>query len=321
VSKEKGPKNKSLSTENDGGTRIDLGDDLIEKTAMLQFPHADRPTSPGHDAAPVQVEPPLTADQVPDQIESARILIGEGILEEAKRILRRILLFSASNSEARKLLDEIHESELKQIFGETENPRRRISRRALENQPQIRAEDVMRELDRDLRLGLFAEDGSESSAIELSLFNDREALEVFGDQMDRDFSSSPSTERMDLGIAFLEMGLYTLAVRHFRAAASRLKFEDIEASQDLLLSATGLLAYALILGGRAFDATIALQPLLSDSELKAERKLDLIYLMGRAQECLDKRELAAQWYGQAAEIEPHYRDVHERLRALWAGRS
>jgi tetratricopeptide (TPR) repeat protein len=332
VSKEKGPESKSLAddlpedappqtnNQNDGGTRVDLGEDLLEKTAMLRLPYASRTQiTPPEEPEPTLVESPITADQIQDQIQSARILMGEGILEEAKRVLRRILLFATGEIEAKQLLEEIHEIELKQIFGEAENPRRRIRRRREPEAAEVRADSVMRELDRDLRLGLFAEDGSDSAAIELSLFEDRRALDIFGDKMDRDFAASPASERLDLGIAFMEMGLYSLAVRHFYAAMHRLRFEGPE-SQALLISATGLLGNALILGGRAFDATLAMQTVLSDSEVVAENKLDLMYLMGRANQALGKDQLAAQWYHQAAEIDPHYRDIQERLRSLSPGR-
>jgi tetratricopeptide (TPR) repeat protein len=263
---------------------------------------------------------PLTPEQLSDQMQSARILMGEGIFEDAKRILRRILLTDPSLVEARKHLEEIHETELKQIFGESETPRHRLRRAAEPITPiEISADIVMQGLDRDLKLGIFDERGDagdEGRAAQLSLFKDKAAMERFGARMDEDFGGAPAAERIDLGIAFLEMGLYDLAVRHFQAATSRLVLEELKEGtpREPALAATGLLAYALILGGRAFEATIRLQPLLNDVELDKSRKLDLIYLMGRAFEAMGKLEEARQWFGQAAEIDPAYRDVLERLR-------
>jgi hypothetical protein len=114
---------------------------------------------------------------------------------------------------------------------------------------------------------------------------------------------------VDLGIAFLEMGLYDLAARQFKAAGR---------DPDQIHATTGLHAYALILAGRPFEATLVLEPMLGDSELKAADKIDFMYLMGRAYERLMKPDVAAHWYEQVAELEPHYRDSQERLRFLRA---
>jgi tetratricopeptide (TPR) repeat protein len=307
----------------DGGTRVDLGEDLLEqKTAMLTLPVATP-----HEAKPNVPPPtpelrdellpagPIRMEQVDDLIQSARILAGEGLLEDAKKVLRRILLADPGRITARKMLEEIHETELKQIFGDSDLPRRRPGTQPQHAVLEASAETVLRGLDRDMALGMLDD--------RPSLFRDREALEEFGARMDRDFSASPAEERIDLGIAFLEMGLPALAVHHFRAAVSKVSFAP-EAALDQsaetdgsspLLVATGLLAYALITDGRAFDATLALQQVLNDVEIRRERKLELLYLMGRAFESLEKPDVARGWYAQAAEIEPHYRDLDERLRA------
>jgi tetratricopeptide (TPR) repeat protein len=267
---------------------------------------------------------PLTPDQVVDQMQSARILMGEGILEDAKKILRRILLNDSSNVEARKMLDGIHETELKQIFGESDTPRHQFRRRMPTGPVEISADIVMQSLDRDLKLGIFDQDGpngpasGEAREPQLSLFKDRASMDAFGAQMDRDFGGRPAPERIDLGVAFLEMGLYDLSVRHFQAAVNSLVLEELKEGgvSDALLAATGLLAYALVLGGRAFEATHKLQDLLNDADVERPRKLDLIYLMGRACEAMGKRAESRQWYSQAGEIDPGYRDIQERLRKI-----
>jgi tetratricopeptide (TPR) repeat protein len=148
----------------------------------------------------------------------------------------------------------------------------------------------------------------------LSLFRDERAMEEFGAKMDREFASCHHAERIDIGIAFLEMGLYGLAIRHFRAAADQLSREEGPEITAERLSAAGLLGYALIAGGRALDATLAMQSLINDSDITPEGKLDLVYLMGRAYEALGKREVALLWYRRAAGIDPHYRDLDERLK-------
>jgi tetratricopeptide (TPR) repeat protein len=248
------------------------------------------------------------------------------IVEEQSFLDRAYDALEWMRVEARKMLEEIHESELKQIFGESDLPRRRYGRREPETPEEISADLVMRDLDRDLRLGIFAPGGEEngaagsgsaSAAPSLSLFKDRATMEAFGERMDRDFAHSPPAERIDLGIAFLEMSLYDLAARHFEAVVHALTLEQEEGgAPDPLIAATGLLAYARILAGRGFEATLALQQVLNDAEVEELRKLDLIYLMGRAYEGMGKANEARQWYQKAGELEPHYRDTDERLRRM-----
>lgn len=294
----------------DGATRVDLGEDLLEKTRLTRAPQSATPES----RIELFAAGPISPEQIEDLLQSARILAGEGLIEDAKRVLRRVLVADPGRLTACKMLEEIHETELKQIFGESEMPRRRSGAHLPASALEATAESVLRGLDQDLGLGMQTDNSA--------LFRDREALEEFGARMDRDFAASPVPERIDLGIAFLEMGLPGLAVRHFRAAVNTLAFAP-DAAMDQsaetggtspLLVATGLLAHALIADGRGFDATLALQQILNDVEIQRERKLDLLYLMGRAFESLEKPDVARGWYAQAAEIEPHYRDLDERLR-------
>ena len=118
------PESSESPPETDGGTRVDMGDDLLEKTAVLVMPgaHAHPTPAPAPAPAPVHTissphqsiapepEPlspgPIGPEQIADHMQSARILMGEGILEDAKRILRRILLTDPSRLEARRMLDE-----------------------------------------------------------------------------------------------------------------------------------------------------------------------------------------------------------------------
>ena len=64
-----GSKNKETE-----GTRLDLGDDLLEKTSVTGMPAM-----------------PSAAMDAEDSFASAEILLGEGLVEEAKKILRKIL--------------------------------------------------------------------------------------------------------------------------------------------------------------------------------------------------------------------------------------
>ncbi len=295
-------------SDDDVKTRVDLGDDLLEKTAVL--PRSE--SSLSADAAPLTPDDPISLpEQIEDQLESARILMNEGLLEEAKKVLRKIILADPHHVGARQRLDEIHEAELKQIFG-SEDRRRRIlgddADAALSGEsPAENADDVMRRLNRDLALGMLEEDIEQPLLAELSLFQNADEMEKFVARVDRDLANAKPSDRIDMGIAFLEMGFYEFAARQFRVAAQE---------PSVVTQASALLAHALIASGRAFDATLVLETVIMDSELKPEEKIDFLYLMGRAHERLGQRSVALAWYRQAYELDPKYRDVNERIQTL-----
>lgn len=290
------------------GTRIDLGDDLLERTAILPMPVAPEPP-PAAEPEPVveeRIPLPSTPEEIDDQLQTARILIGENLVEEAKKVLRRILIADSSNFPARKMLDEVHELELKQIFGE-ESPQLRYLKGAPREAPAVAdAERVMRTLDTDLGLGVFQDAGTSAPA-ELSLFSDKKTLEAFGRTVDGILAGSSPADHVDLGIAFFEMGLYDLAASRFRSAAR---------DPDHQASGRTLEALALIAGGRPFEAVMVLEPLIGDAEVPRDAKLDAFYLMGRAYELLGKPTVALEWYEQVRATHPSYRDLVDRIRAV-----
>ena len=294
-----------------GVTQVDLGDDLLQEPtgiSTLSSRQTEQSDLLERDH-PVISTRLSSSEDIHDQLESARILMGEGLLDEAKRILRKVVLADPHQVLARKRLDEIHEIELKQIFGQSRPPRR--THRDVEQEEDLNSIDseaIMRRLDEDLRLGIFDhERNGESQAAELSLFQDRVQMEKFAHELDRELAGSTARDRMDIGIAFLEMGLYDLAIRQFNIASR----DTVE-----LLPATALLSQALILAGRPFEATLRLGPILEDSEILPHTKIDFLYLMARACEGLKKTESAAQWYQQLLQTDPHYRDAEERMERI-----
>jgi tetratricopeptide (TPR) repeat protein len=292
-------------------TNVDLGDDLLEKTAgqtrnsfHIPAPVDDVQSVVGESAPPL----PSSRDEIEDQLQSARILVNEGLIEEGKKLLRRILIADSRNLTARRKLDEIHEIELQQIFEGRERRRGPQHGRRRDDAPEeeVDSEKVLRELDADLGLGLITDgDPDTVRELEMSLFQEREEMARFADRVDAEYSKCRPRDRLDIGIAFFEMGLLDLAIRQFTAAA-----RDAETR----IPATALLASALMRSGHPFDAVLALEPLISDSELDGADKLELLYLMGRANEQLGKHDAATRYYAQAVEVDPTYRDAEERMK-------
>jgi tetratricopeptide (TPR) repeat protein len=260
------------------GTRVDLGDDLLEEKADSGGTVAVAPAS----------------DDLEGQLQSASILMGEGMLEDAKKILRKILIADSHYVAARAKLDEIHQNELRQIFAD--EPMARFNKKNfLADLIDTRA--VVRSLDHDLKLGIFShEDRSDISAID-----------EFARKLDVELADVSTCDRIDIGIAFLEMGLFRLANRQFRVATL-----DVECSRK----ASALLAYGLILEGRAFDAILCIEPLLLEADITNDEKIEFAYLMGRANEDLHKVAEALRWYGKVCDVFHDYRDAGERMRLL-----
>ena len=306
--KKKPAKNSLPQGDPGDGTRIDLGDDLLDKTAQLEY------SRPSEEVEPAQSQSLVDENEsIDSQLHSARILVSEGLLEEAKRIFRKVLIQDSDNLSARQGLEELHKEELKQIFNNDRTNRHLFGKKGEEQESATDRDVILEKLDRDLNLDLHMEG---LGALEgMSLFGDKAAFDTYAKKLDEEFSKEDSATRIDLGIGFLEMGLFELAARQFEAALHKL---EQEANPELVV-AIALLAYARILGNKPLEATMAIQPLLNDGEIPREKKVELFYLMGRANEALKSSDLAARWYRQVEEIEPDYRDVRARLKTREPG--
>ena len=279
-------------------TKIDLGDDLIEKTAIVQGLPAPTPP-PADDSS--NFSSPL--NPVADQMHSAQILLGERMPEEAKKILRQILISDPSQVEAKKLLEQIHESELKQMFSSGEMAvRKSFSSTYDESILDADSEEIIRILDRDFEIGGL---DTEHAAKGLSFFSDVKLLTEFADKVDRDLGDAAS-DRVDLSIGFIEMGLYPVAIRLLQSLM-------VCGDEGQRLSACNLVAHAHIMNNEGYRAISVLQPVLNDGEIDKFRKTESFYLMGRAQQLNGAFTEALSWLLQAQAIEPGYRDSAERI--------
>ncbi len=224
-----------------------------------------------------------------DDLASAKILVSEGLLEEAKRILYRMLLHSPHYRKGRELLEQIAKYEMEHLYDSTV---RTQGKTALED-----PDEVIRRLETDL--GIEGSDGVSDAG-----------SEIWKHSMELDARSS-----LDLGIAFFEMGCFRDAGRELKHAIRQV-LQETSVLGETGLSATALLAESLILSNEAFDAKMVLEPVLSDPELLHEDKTSLYYLMGRAEESLGHAASAKGWYGKVLQAEPSFRDAEFRQRFL-----
>lgn len=288
------------------GTRVDLGEDLL-----------DGPTRTGV-SAPAQTRspsPPLKIQEIDDQLHSARILIQENLLDEAKKILRQVAIHYPDSRMARHLLTEIHEIELKTLL--TEDPSIRKRRRF--DEPQMEQvgdpKERIKKLDADLKLGMSQDSSNPDSTTLIGDLGGAKSFERFSNSIEEQFAGGTVRERLDIAIAFHEMGLKKLTARLLKPVLH--EFSDSDGKvDDLKLAALALFASSLIDSGSPFDATLELQPVIQDNEVATEKKLELFYLMGRASESIGKPQEALLWYMQASKVDPFYRDLRSKLRGM-----
>lgn len=274
---------------NEDVTRIDLGDDLIEKTAIISVPI---------------VTPQKSEESSTEQIESAKILQSEGLVEDAKKILRQVLIEDPSKLEAKKNLESIIVEEEKKVFQEVRiNP-------YLEKAAPQRHYDMeeiallIGDLERDLGLERSANiDHGSGQDIGLVIRETEERIE-------RAIGDASFQDRIDLGIAFLEMGVPFAAERQLRISMQLCT----QLSERII--GVQLLVEALLASQRATEIPGWIDPILAESELKEDARIHLYYLRARASQMVGRVPEAVDGFKTVFKLDPLYRDTKERLDYL-----
>lgn len=281
-------------------TRVDLGDDLIEKTAILQRPSSQQGESP----PPVATSPTPQAQGPEDDLESARILRGEGLWEDAKKILRRLLISVPNHAEARKLLKEIQEDELRRIFSsEAPSGPGRGGFGMVQEAPEVPFEAVLESWIRELP-------ELEGEAIPAVW-----RTEPFLSHLSATVGALPAKDHEDLAIAFQEMGLFEAANRLFEELFTKMPPDSPESAMTRR-EVGALYSGGLLEADRALDAVAVLQPLIADAEVKEDDKVELYYQMGRARERLGQVDEAVFYLSAAERVSPGYRDAQRKVARM-----
>ncbi|MBI2606559.1 MAG: hypothetical protein HYW49_10825 [Deltaproteobacteria bacterium] len=268
------------------GTRVDLGEDLLVAGPAAGFAGA---APPG--ASPVE-----------EELRRGRALIGENFLEDAKKLLRRILIRVPGQVEARALLDEIQAREMRDLLGHVDSTGSAANTGVESGEiAGIDPREVLEKLDADLQLGIAKSDGR----VVPDLFADEGVHEAYRKRVVAAALALPPRERIDLGVANLEMGLHETAAQ---------VFETVARYADYRIEGAYLLGLALIAGGKAIEATLKLEPLVRDFNLAESEKTDLLYLMGMAFEALRDPKRAREFYRRVYRLNPKYRDVADKVR-------
>ena len=274
-------------SENTKGTRVDLGDDLL---ATRTISYGDQPTPNREPSAPLE-----TIDEL---LLNAKILLSEGFVEDAKKTLRKVLRVDPTSLSARERLDEIQRIEIKRLLGEGEKSPEGGFVRAKKPKLDFSAEDselVAEALEREI---------GPAPTLESQFFSTEEELALFLENLGQLCAGSTVQDRIDLGVAFLEMGFFDAAIQIFRGAVNASRGER---------KTRALLATAWIAKGKGFDAMVEIDTLVADAAASTEERVEYGYLAGRAQELLWHFETAIRWYRAALQLYPGYRDAEDRL--------
>ncbi len=231
-----------------------------------------------------------------DELESARILIQENLLEEAKRVLFRLLTRitqtdSTAYRRAREMLATIESIEMKALLS--------IARREKQPPPFDDQTRLIEKLEKDLDL-------DPVDTLEQSFT--AEQWSPAGDPLS-------ARDLYDLAVAYFEMGCCADAIRELKKAEKKIRMEESFLG-ELGVSIIALHTQSLIQLDRAFEARIHLEPVLLEPDLPHEQKILLYYLMGLAEQALENKTMAKAWFQKVRESEPGFRDVDTRLRIL-----
>ena len=222
-------------------TTVDLGDDLLKtKTTMYE---SQRST----DVIPNETNP----NSIADWIESAKILMSEGIFGEAKKNLRKVIFNDPTNTVAQKLLDQIQDIEVQRLLQEEQTSvfqRRRIGDDVRE------PHEVLEQLMSDLNIHFNEEEESEKP------FASDEVEAEFNKWVKSFSVGAKAKDYLDFGVALIQMQLYDQAINQFQKA---------ESDTDLNQQARSLKAYAMILGGKAFQGLLELDSLIENKDRKS----------------------------------------------------
>jgi tetratricopeptide (TPR) repeat protein len=234
---------------------------------------------------------PTRAYSREDELQSAKILFQEGLLEEAKKKLYQLLIATPNYERAQKLLKQIQDQELKSILSVSGPPSRRKKERHEDT------DAIIEKLNLDLGLGL-----------DIQGFDPDQENWVIQTELS-------AREHYDVGVAFFEMGCYRDSIRELKSAEKKIRIKQSFLG-ELGVAVVALYSEALVSLGRAYEAKAFLEPVLSEPDLKREEKNVLFYVMGLIETSLGRLEEARAWFQKVYDLEPDFRDTRVRLKSF-----
>jgi tetratricopeptide (TPR) repeat protein len=276
---------------------IDIGGDLEHDDAVLtseieipishggvpvsdqEPPASEEQSSPGVSSAPSHLAPDVHTE-LEGEIEEARFLFEQGLLEEAREALLKALEGFPGEPRAEELLAKVEQ----RLNGTTG------SHPPAEHVEELK--DVLEEIPLS----------QSSGRVELN-----EILNQFRKSVSETVSPGDARTHFDLGCAYRDMGLYNDAVNEFNLAMTN---EEIE------LKALNMIAVCH-LENKEYDKAInTFKKALYYDEITPEQTLDFLYEIGLAYEVLGDPDEALYYLRKVGKKHPGYRDIDVHLERI-----
>jgi tetratricopeptide (TPR) repeat protein len=135
-----------------------------------------------------------------------------------------------------------------------------------------------------------------------------EMLETFKAGVAANVDESDSDSHYDLGVAYMEMGLFDEAIAQFQKAMRG------DASPERRVRAYESLGQSFIEKNQYEVAISSLGGALKESGLNDTKLVGVLYLLGYASEKLAQWQDAERYYRRVFAVDIHFRDVGERLK-------
>lgn len=226
-----------------------------------------------------------------DEVESAKILFQEGLIEEAKKVIYRIQMIQPNFTPAIQLLAKINKEEEKKLFQSSQRAPR------VANTLSEDSDFILKSLDRDLGLELHA--GEVSQEQENFITNE----------------SLSAREHYDLGVAFFQIDCFLDSIRELKKAERKIRLEESFLG-ELGVSVVSLHAECLFKLGRSYEAKSFLEPILTEPEINLEEKISFFYLLGLVELDLGNIPEGKAWFQKVIDLDPQFRDTAFRLKTI-----
>jgi tetratricopeptide (TPR) repeat protein len=265
---------------------IDLGEDLLEEKTKKSIVLEKKDKSIDQNE---KNEVSFKQETAEDFIKKAEILLQENFVVDAKKLIRKALILFKEDSIQKKcfaVLNEIEKRELEELLGKAKE--KNIS----EDNYNVKSEHnkLLKNLEKDF---LFNEPNFDENTIQ----------KMADDYLKLALNLSPKN-RLDLGIAFYEMGIFKVA---------QVLFQSVVRYDEYKVQASALLAQTLIDSNQAMQAILILEPLVRDLTIKEEEKIELLYLMGLSFESLNDSKRAKEFFNRVYTLNKNYRNIFEKI--------
>ncbi len=283
-------------------------DEVVEDEAAAESGNIAAHASPHGDddvlaAARASVEPEEEDEvDLSDEIEEADFFVQQGLLDEAREAMQKLLDFYPGHGEVKAKLAEIDRK------AQPPPPAARAS--AMAPQASHDVSDASFDIARELADELGASAGA---AIEEEFqYSVEDVFNQFKKGVEQTVKKEDSATHYDLGIAYKEMGLVDDAMHEFETA---LAGNDRRKEVDCL----AMIGLCRMAKGEPREAVKAYRRALASDHLSKDAAKAIHYDLATAYEGAADREAALYYFQRVVKADPAFRDVRKQVAALGGG--